>query len=81
VIGNNNVNSNPSTIDWPRMQNAWQPSAPRSLSSRRRAEGDVYIPHPAPSSVIDDEDESKMGATLSLLKVLSLSEWTTVACI
>lgn len=81
MIENNNVNSNTSTIDWPRMQNAWQPSAPRSLSSRRGAEGDVYIPHPAPSSVIDDEDESKMGATLSLLKVLSLSEWTTVACI
>jgi hypothetical protein len=50
------------------MQNAWQPRALRSISSRA-AEGDVYIPHPAPNAVVDDDEVTKMGATLSLLKV------------
>ncbi|KAH6684539.1 hypothetical protein B0J14DRAFT_555499 [Halenospora varia] len=37
----------------------------------RGAEGDVYIPHPAPNAAInDDDDTSKMGSTLSLLKTL-----------
>jgi hypothetical protein len=51
------------------MQNAWQPRALRSISNRAAEGDDVYIPHPAPNAVVDDDEVTKMGATLSLLKV------------
>lgn len=53
------------------MKAAWQP---RALGISRRADegnNNVYIPHPAPSSIIaDDEDTVNMGF-LSVLKVSS----------
>jgi hypothetical protein len=38
------------------------------MSMRRAAADDIYIPHPAPDAVIPD-DEGKMGAFLSVVKV------------
>jgi len=51
------------------MKTAWH-NQPRSTFAR--IERDVYIPHPAPDSAGNEEEEQKarMGATLSLLKTL-----------
>lgn len=57
-------------ICYSRMYAAWQ-SQPRS-PTRGGGGGDVYIPHPAPNTAGNEEDTSKMGSTLSLLKVSPL---------
>ncbi|KAH7377946.1 hypothetical protein BKA64DRAFT_766611 [Cadophora sp. MPI-SDFR-AT-0126] len=48
---------------------AWQP---RALGSPKRAGDDVYIPHPAPTSMLagDDEEDSVNMGFLSVLKTL-----------
>jgi len=64
VFGIVDIVSNDSKI---RMRTAWQ-SQPRSPLV---GGGNAYIPHPAPDSAGNEDEEraSRMGATLSLLKV------------
>ena len=50
------------------MLNSFQPRTNRSRLER--TEDKLYFPHPAPDAVIDENQEqaSKMGAAMSLLK-------------
>ncbi|KAK6584623.1 hypothetical protein PZA11_002847 [Diplocarpon coronariae] len=50
------------------MTDAWQAKALGIL--QREADGDFYIPHPAPTSTIADEDETVNMGLFSVLKTL-----------
>lgn len=53
------------------MRQAWQPRVPRIRSIfARAAEGDVYIPHPAPDAAVDDDGEGSTMGFVSVLKTL-----------